>query len=402
MMAAKYQHATTDELKRRREAVRYVISNVRRINLFYLEEKADDESWTSYVIRQEKPLRDRRHVGPYRGTSALVLDAFERELGAPERDDTPVPDVPGAVVNADDTRRELAQKEIAKEEYKARQSATSPTFHSATSPEMERLSRVLGRRSFEAQSSPEEAMELVTAPKNEKEETKPIVAQSSADMSVQAASDVIRIVQESNEKVFRGIFEDQVKKEREYRDQMNEMKKQIADLTGLVRSHEDRREKDGRRKLEEEMIRQLRESKPDVRLSTIISKLRAVMGNDSVMVPELERQLARDGDRRESKDESGRFPAKKSKRKSSESWSREVQGKVLSEKRRTLDVPEDGRSTAGSTLTSPSDRQTRSKTGKTKARKPYTPDPSTDEDEGPLFRKRRKNEQSPKSNPRKK
>ena len=65
MMASRFRYASKEELTRRKEAVRYVMSNVRRINLFYLEEKHEDESWTSYLGSPGK--------APSRSTTCLDL-----------------------------------------------------------------------------------------------------------------------------------------------------------------------------------------------------------------------------------------------------------------------------------------------------------------------------------------
>ena len=154
--------------------------------------------------------------------------------------------------------------------------------------------------------------------------------ESSPEMSVHDVSDVIRIVQESNKKVLKGIFDEQIRKEREWQDQMAEMKKQISELSGVVASNDAKRQEEERRRLEEELTK-LRRGK------------------------------------KEAKDDSGRFPVKKSKPRSSE------------KARPVISSPTDP----------PLERQTRSKTGKTKAKKPYTPDPSTDEEDVPLSRKRK-------------
>ena len=390
MLYFKHKYASRGELQRRRDAVQFAMPDAKRQDLFYLEMKAEGESWASYLARQRRPLRDRKSLGPYRGTSALLLDTIDRESGLSERETRRIHEISGGSVNASDLQYQVAKIEEGKREAKARRSKRPSPNEGRDPSAIERSISILKRDLEGGSTSPALPDQVEPGPLDLSSRRTSVTECARCEavpevpgLSVADAKDLISKLQESHLSAIRALQEEQIGKSR---DQVMRLQQEIRKLNQQLGEREGQLRLD-RHKLEEDMIHQLKQDRPDIRTSSIIRKLRAVLGENSVMAPALEAEMAREGNRREPKDTSGKLPIKGKKRKSHGPDEQQTTKKSKAERSQE---ETDMRKTITQLKQEPkepgSSRQTRSKTGRRKIKKPYTPDPSDDEDGTPRSR----------------
>ena len=429
-MFVRFKFASPEILEIRQTAVRCVIGRLRHQSLVYPNEKTPDQSWVEYQRANERRTRPRKSIGPYRGTSATVLDTFDREEGAPLRESTPVIVVTNSMVHEDDAKRRV-------EIVEATQREESPEINLVPSPQTpddpERLQSLLeAARRGEKRCTPGEALRL--AEESLVEEPEPTIEDAGAAESHPDPSGTMEDPRpgpswstddpcpgpsRATDKTQPGLYETQD-------EPPLELTLQEAATIEFQQAEA----------LEMDTVEHLRNTNPDLTVTEIAARLREIYGPSSVLAPQME-EVAR------SVSQSGSKSKKKRRKRSS---LRKIQYGLLSERKQELDrqqAPEqpaseprpgteaespplvleedsdDGPSdptpaasdpnepsAAAPTTVQPEDlrtptggardpkqatRVTRSQTGKTKAKRPYTPTSSgTSEEDKPLQRSGKK------------